>query len=163
MRHLLSYVRIESATDEVALAVTFGLGQANFKLKHYSQAETYFAQLDRRARDLGGRWRGDCSMANYYLGEICYVRSKFNEAATHYRVAIECHAREVGVAKKFKVIPPSRSGLWSKLAAALRNGSKVVDAIAAYREAISSATAKKDKLTAHTSLGNLLQNSGENA
>ena len=163
MRRLLSDIGTKSASDRVALAVKFGLGQANFKLKHYSQAETYFSELDNQARALGENWKGDQCIANYYLGEICYVRSKYGEAATHYRMALNCHSKEVSVAKMYKIIPPSRSGLWTKLAAALRNGSKVVDAIVAYREAIACAAAKKDKLAAHTSLGNLLQNSGENA
>ena len=163
MRRLLSDIRIESASDRVALAVKFGLGQANFKLKHYSQAETYFAQLENQARTLGENWTGDQSIANYYLGEICYIRSKFGEAAHHYRMALNCHSTKVSVAKVFKIIPPSRSALWSKLAAAFRNGSKIVDAISAYREAIDCAAAKKDRLAAHTSLGNLLQNSGENS
>ena len=162
MRRLLSDIRAESVGSSVALAVQFGLGQANFKLKQYSQAETHFSELDNRAGTLGEEWKGDRSIANYYLGEICYVRSKFGEAAVHYRMALNSHSTEVSVAKIYKIIPPSRSGLWSKLAAALRNGSKVVDAIASYQEAIACASSKKDKLAAHTSLGNLLQNAGEN-
>ena len=164
MKRVLSGIHIDSNTDEgVALAVSFGLGQAHFKMKLYSLAETYFIQLDTRARQLGDRGKGEVSIGNYYLGEIFFIRSKYEEASEHYRTAIEFHSRQVSVAKLFKVIPPSRSGLWAKLAASLRNSSKVMDAISAYREAIAAGTAKKDRLSAHTSLGNLLQNVGENS
>ena len=37
-----------------------------------------------------------------------------------------------------------------------------MEAINAYREAIATGAGRKDRLAAHTSLGNLLQNAGEN-
>ena len=164
VKRILSGIPIDSGTDEgVVLAVTFGLGQANFKMKQYSQAESFFTKLDTRAKRLGERGKGDVSITNYYLGEIFFIRSKYEEAAEHYRTAIDYHSKRVRVATVFKIIPPTRSGLWTKLAASLRNGSKMMDAISAYREAIATGTAKKDRLSAHTSLGNLLQNVGENS
>ena len=165
MRKVLSDIPIDSAAveKELALAVTFGLGQANFKMKHYSQAKTYFIEVVARARAVGERGRGDISIANYYLGELLFIRSKFDEASRQYKEAIDFHSSRVIVARIFKIIPPTKSGLWSKLAAALRNGSRVMDAISAYREAIAAGTAKKDQLSAHTSLGNLLQNVGDNS
>ena len=163
MCRVLSDIRLDEVSDDIALAVTFGLGQALLKLKQLSQAVPYFSLLRDRARMMGADCRGEQSIASYYLGEISYARAKFDEAAAHYRTALACHSSEVGVAKTFKLVPPSKAGLWSKLAGALRNGSKVVNAIAAYRQAISCATARKERLAAHTSLGNLLQNSGENS
>ena len=163
MRRALISIQIGPDTDEkVSVAVAFGLGQACFKMKQYSRAEVYFTELDVQVRRLGERGRGDVSIANYYLGEVYFIRVRYDEAATYYQTAIDHHARQVIVAKVFRVIPPTKSGLWSKLAASLRNGSKIMDAITAYREAIATATAKKDRLSAHTSLGNLLQNVGDN-
>ena len=164
MRSVLSAIRTDSGEveEEVALAVTFGLGQASYKLKQYGTAETYFTGLENHARALGERGKGDIMMANYYLGEIFYVKGKYDQAARHYQTAIECHSTRSSVARAFKVIPPSKSALCSKLAAALRNNSMVMEAINAYREAIATGTGRKDRLAAHTSLGNLLQNAGEN-
>ena len=162
MQQLLSNIRIESAEAPVALAVTFGLGQAMFKMKHYSQAESYFAAAVDRAREMGERWKGDQFISSFFLGEICNARGKFDEAARHYQAALSCHSSDVSVARVLKIVPPSRAGLWSKLGGALRNGSKMVDAVAAYRESIACSTSKRDQLAAHTSLGNLLQNSGDN-
>ena len=163
MKRILSSIQVDSGTEErVTLSVAFGLGQACFKMKQYSRAEDYFTELDVQARRLGERGRGDVSIANYYLGEVYFIRVRYDEAATYYQTAIDHHAKQVIVAKVFRVIPPTKSGLLSKLAASLRNGSKVMDAITAYREAIATATAKKDRLSAHTSLGNLLQNVGDN-
>ena len=165
MKELLMsiYESIDLMGEGLALAVIFGLGQANYKMKQYTQAEKFFVAMDNRARMLGDRGKGDLSIANYYLGEIYFVKSKYDEAAEHYRMAINYHSSRVSVAKVFKVIPPTKSGLWSKLAASLRNGSKVMDAISAYRAAIETGTTKKDRLAAHTSLGNLLQNVGDNS
>ena len=161
MRKVLSVIPIDSGTDDIA--VTFGLGQSHFKLREYGPAETYFTRMDSCARELGASSKGDVSIANYYLGEIFFVRCKYTEAAHHYQTSINYHSTHVSVAKVFRVIPPSKSGLWAKLAATLRNNGKIVDAVGAYRESITTATAKKDRLAAHTSLGNLLQNVGDNA
>ena len=164
MGKVLSVVPIDPGTDEeIVIAVTFGLGQSHFKLREYGPAETYFTAVDSRARRLGERGKGDTSIANYYLGEIFFVRRKYTEAAHHYQTSINYHSTHVSVAKVFRVIPPTKSGLWAKLAATLRNSGKIVDAVGAYRESIATATAKKDRLAAHTSLGNLLQNVGDNA
>lgn len=61
------------------------------------------------------------------------------------------------------MLAPSLSSLHSKQAASLRNASKVMAAVQAYKNAIATAESKRDQLSAHTSLGNLYQSVGENA
>ena len=163
MLRTLKGIPVGPGSDErVAVAVAFGLGQAYFKMKQYEQSKPHFTEMDQLARR-GEETRGDVSIACYYLGEIHFIHSQFDEAAANYRTAINLHSTHVTVTKIFRVIAPSMSGLWNKLASALKNGSKVMDAIQAYREAIAAAESKKDKLSAHTSLGNLFQSVGENS
>ena len=163
MLRTLKGIPVGPESDErVAMAIMFGLGQAYFKMKQYEQSKPHFTEMDRLARRRE-EMMGDASIANYYLGEIHFIHSQFDEAATNYHRAITLHSTRVTVTRIYRVIAPTMSGLWNKLASALKNGSKVMEAIHAYREAIAAAESKKDKLSAHTSLGNLFQNVGENS
>ena len=163
MVQTLSDIPVNPDTDVVvALAVTFGLGQAYFKLKQLERSKAHFTELDSLARRRREEERGEASIANYYLGEIQSAHLQFDQAAVHYRLAITFHSSKIVVTQVYRVVPPTLSGLWAKLASALRNASKVIDAVLAYREAIAAAEAKKDMLSAHTSLGNLLQSIGDN-
>ena len=61
-----------------------------------------------------------------------------------------------------RMMPLSQSAIHAN-GSALRNASKIVDAIQQYKIAIKEAETDKDRLAANTSLGNLYQSLGENA
>ena len=144
-------------SPSAAAAYTFGSGVGYFKLKKYTTAIEHFTRLEQLSQDTGNG-----SLAHYYLGEIGFTRGKFEEAAGHYDRAIASYGR-ASLVELFRMLTPSLSGLYSKRAASLRNASKVMAAVQAYKSAIDTAESKKDKLSAHTSLGNLYQSVGENA
>ena len=148
-------------SPNTAAAYEFGSGVGLFKLKKYTAAIKHFTQLEQLAAQQS-EGPGNVSLAHYYLGEIDFTRGKFQDAAGHYDRAVSSYGHS-SVADWFRMVTPSLSGLYSKQAASLRNASKVMAAVQAYKNAIAIAESKKDKLSAHTSLGNLYQSVGENS
>ena len=162
MVQILSLIPLSETTDlDLTTAVEFGIGVALYKLKNNQSAVTHFSNLEscgRRQEPLG---KGTVFIANFYLGEIDYVRGHYQEAVDHYVQAVLSYSSET-VARTYRVVAPSVSSLYSKQASALRNISNVMAAVQAFKKAIATADSKRDKLAAHTSLGNLFQSLGEN-
>ena len=149
-----------SMDDKTQMAYLFGCGLAHVKLSKQKIALRHFQECESIAVKAG--LNGDIALCNQNIGDILLAKQSFISAAEHYSKAMDNYSPE-SVAQTFKMIVPSISGLYSKLASALRNASKIVDAVQAYRNAIATAESKKDKLSAHTSLGNVYQSVGENA
>ena len=159
MVQTLAHLIERRPSPSTAAAYEFGTGLGLIKMKKYSAAIGHFTQLEQMPTgDIGHRCLAHC-----YLGEIELTRGNFQEAASHYNTAIASYVRRASVADMFRTVTPSLSGLYCKLAASLRNASEVMSAVQAYNSAIATAETKKDKLSVHTSLGNLYQSVGENA
>ena len=161
MLEVLSFGEVsEKSPEKCQLAIKFGCALAYYKLSKYKEAKTFFKECEEIASKAGQI--GDVSLCSMYRGDIEASQQSFLSAAKEYSKAIDNHTTE-NIAREFRMVVPSISGLYAKLGSALRNASKVVDAVQAYRNAITTSEAKKDKLSAHTSLGNLFQSLGENS
>ena len=149
-----------SFPPEIAMAAQFGCALAYYKLEKYSEAAKHLESLKTTAAS--AQSCGNESIASVYLGDIDFTQSRYTEAAKHYSHALKLY-RSDSLGKEYRLTVPTFSAISAKLGTAFRNTSKVVDAVQAYRKAIATADSKKDKLSAHTSLGNLFQSVGENA
>ena len=138
----------------------FIYGVCFFKLSDYESSVQHFKKTEAEA--LKTRRNGDVMLCNAYLGDISYALRKFLIAAEHYKMAIR-HYAEDGVALLFKLTPPSLSAIHAKRASSFRNESRMVEAVHEYRTAIERAQVDRDRLSAHTSLGNLYQSMGDNS
>ena len=145
---------------EIHVAYVFVTGLAYYKLGNNKDSLSYFQQCLRLAEEYGRE--GDVTLSCIYIGDIEFAQRNYLAASEQYQRALHRYSRDT-VARDFRMILPTQSALCAKRGSALKNASKVVDAIAAYEEAIARAESKKDKLSAHTSLGNLFQSVGENA
>ena len=145
---------------ETHVAYVFITGLAYYKLGNNKDSLSYFQQCLRLAEEYGRE--GDVTLSCIYIGDIEFAQRNYLAASEQYQRALHHYSRDT-VARDFRMILPTQSALCAKRGSALKNASKVVDAIAAYEEAIARAESKKDKLSAHTSLGNLFQSVGENA
>ena len=135
-------------------------GVAYFKIAKYTEAQESFKKCETTAKE--AKRDGDVMLCNAYLGDIEYATQKFSEAVHYYKRAIANHSAGC-VAAMFKLNPPSLSAVHAKLASSYRNASMMVQAIQHYKMAISKAKLDRDKLAAHTSLGNLYQSMGDNS
>ena len=145
---------------ETHVAYVFITGLAYYKLRNNKDSLSYFQQCLRLAEEYGRE--GDVTLSCIYIGDIEFAQRNYLAASKQYQRALHRYSRDT-VARDFRMILPTQSALCAKRGSALKNASKVVDAIAAYEEAIARAESKKDKLSAHISLGNLFQSVGENA
>ena len=138
----------------------FGLGVAYFKSQKYINAKNSFVDCETVAtaecRD------GDIMLCNAYLGDMKYASKLFLNATEYYKKAVKHHTPGT-VALDLKLTPPTVSAIHAKLASAYRNISMMVQATHHYRTAISVAEVDRDRLSAHTSLGNLYQSMGDNS
>lgn len=149
---------LESAPDTIP--VIFGRGLAYYKLAKYSLATSCFEQmLERSSQD--PNLRGNVYLAHYYIGEIDLGHSNYETASRHFEQSAAAFFRQT-LAKRYRIVPPSQAILFSKRGSALNHCHKVMAAIESYKKAISLAETNKDKLAAHTSLGNLYQSVGDN-
>ena len=144
---------------ELRIPYIFITGLAYYKLSSHKKSVQYFQQCLQLAEECGRD--GDVTICCIYNGDIEFAQRKYGEAAERYQKALRYYSRD-SVAKDFCMILPTQSALWSKCGSAFKNASKVDDSISAYEEAIEQANSKKDKLAAHTSLGNLYQGIGVN-
>ena len=144
---------------ELRIPYIFITGLAYYKLSSHKKSVQYFQQCLQLAEECGRD--GDMTICCIYIGDIEFAQRKYNEAAERYQKALRYYSRD-SVAKDFRMILPTQSALWSKCGSAFKNTSKMADSITAYDQAIEQASSKKDKLAAHTSLGNLYQGIGEN-
>ena len=145
---------------EYLIAYIFSTALSYYKMGSNKESLVHF-QMSLNQAEAFGR-KGDVTLSCVYIGDIEFSQRKFIEAAKQYQTALKNYSRE-SVARFFCMVLPSQSALCAKHGSALKNATKVVDAISAYELAIAKAESKKDKLSAHTSLGNLLQSLGENS
>ena len=152
-------VSVPQQPDSI-IPTLFISGVAYFKMFKYEQAREEFAKCAAAAREF--HRDGDVMLCNAYLGDIEYASHNFTKAAHYYKTAVSHHSTG-SVAPMFKLTPPSLSAVHAKLASAYRNASMMVQAIQHYRTAIGEAQVDRDRLSAHTSLGNLYQSMGDNS
>ena len=145
--------------SEVRIPYIFIAGLAYYKMSNHKKSVQYFQQCRRLAEECGRD--GDVTICNIYMGDIDFAQRNYTEAAGRYQTALHYYSRD-SVAKDFRMILPTKSAVWAKCGSAFKNASRVGDAVAAYERAIEVSSSKKDKLSAHTSLGNLFQGIGEN-
>ena len=145
---------------EIHVAYVFITGLAYYKLGNNKDSLSYLQQCLQLAEEYGRE--GDVALSCIYIGDIEFAQRSYLVASEQYQRALHHYSRDT-VSINFQMTLPTQSVLCAKCGCALENASKVVDAIAAYEEAIARAESKKDKLSAHTSLGNLFQSVGENA
>ena len=145
---------------EYLIAYIFSTALSYYKMGSNKESLVQFQMSLNQAEVFGSK--GDVTISCVYIGDIEFSQRKFIEAAKQYQTALKNYSRE-SVARFFCMVLPSQSALCAKHGSALKNATKVVDAISAYELAIAKAESKKDKLSAHTSLGNLLQSLGENS
>ena len=163
MLELLKFGKMPfSFSANVVMATQFGCALAYYKLSEYSEATKHFESL--KAIAASTQNSGNEFIASVYLGDIEVIKCRYTKAIEHYSRALKLHKDDIcNVGKEYRLIVPTFSAISVKLGSAFRNASKVKDAMHAYRQAIATTNSKKDKLSAHMSLGNLLQSMGDNA
>ena len=156
-------VQVLSNADENDICIQFGLGVAHHKLRKQAIATRHFMKVIELADAEPHLLEASSALAYYYLGEIESSVGRNLAAASNFYTAMQLHnANAETVASKFRIVVPSVSSLYSKQGSALRQASKLMEAVAAYHNATATAKTDKDKLSTHTSLGNLFQSLGEN-
>ena len=144
-------------SDECSLIPLFFISAlSHFKLVNHNDAKDRFFRCDKICRKTG-----DSALCHLYLGDIQFSSRHYLEACSHYQIATSRYSTDT-VAAQFRMVPPSLSAIHAKHGSALRNASKIVDAIQQYILAIKEAKTDKDRLAANTSLGNLYQSLGGN-
>ena len=151
---------LDSAPDETP-AVLFGRGLAHYRLKKYPEAIQNFIAMDSHVAALHLSQHSNIYLAHFYLGEIKLACKNFKEAAKHYEKAAKSHSTDT-LAKKYRMVQPSLASIYSKQGSAFRQAQLVMEAVQAYMKALTNANNRKDRLAAHTSLGNIYQSLGEN-
>ena len=161
--HAQDYSRMLSvlASENSSIAVLFGRGLAYYKLKKFQEAIQSLVDMIKLAT-MDFLEHSNLYLANYYLGEIDVAHNRYKKAAHHYFEAAKSYSKDT-VAKRYRIVQPSRAAIFSKQGSALRHSQQVMEAVEAYKKALSLAETDKDKLAIHTSLGNLYQSLGENA
>ena len=148
-----------SFPPKIRIPYVFIAGLAFYKMSNHKKSVEYFQQCLHLAEEC---YRdGDITVCSIYIGDIEFAQRKYLEAADKYRTALHHYSRD-SVASDFRMILPTKSAVWSKCGSAFKNASRMGDAVTAYEQAIEVASSKKDRLSAHTSLGNLYQGIGEN-
>ena len=146
-------------SPESLIPAQFIIGVSYFKLSKYKEAKEHFLKCQSVAKEACRD--GDVMLCSAYLGDIEYASQSYLEATKYYKTAIR-HYTSGSIAIMFKLTPPTFSAIHSKLASAFRNASMMVQAIDHYKTAINEAKTDRDRLSAHTSLGNLYQSMGDN-
>ena len=140
-------------------AVVFGLGLAHYKMRKYSPAIKYFVKMEELAHS---DHSGDVYLSLYYRGEIHFSKQSYKEAADLFHRSVLVYSGSTVVAVRYRITPPSKSVVYAKEGASYRHSQRILEAVKAYKNAISVAESRRDKLSACTSLGNLYQSLGEN-
>ena len=152
-------IHVGSSDNQSLIPFLFILGLSYFKLLEYKEAKARFLRCEHIC--VANKKMGDSSLCNFYLGDIELSSHNFLAASAHYKMSAVNYCSD-NVAGLFHMVPPSLSSVYAKHGAALRNASKMVDAIQEYKLAIKEARTGKDELAANTSLGNVYQSLGEN-
>ena len=147
-------------SPDISCAVHFGYGLAHFKLSDYNKASMDFQEVERISL-ANSSIVGNACLANYYLAEIYTIWSGLEKAVELYERARSFYQGQTTLAELYQLTVPSISALLAKKALTLRKTSKIVGAVSAYKEAIEAAKSDRDRLSAHTSLGNLYQSVGD--
>ena len=155
----LTCVRSKRLSPKSAISAHFITGVAYFKMSKYDEATEEFQKSQTLAKSM--KRDGDVMLCSAYLGDIQYASQEYLKAAEHYKTAIKHYASR-SVAFYFKLTPPTLSAIHAKRASSFRNKSRMLEAVKEYRTAINVAHTDRDRLSAHTSLGNLYQSMGEN-
>ena len=145
---------------EDILLSKFGCGLAYYKLSKISSATGYFKECMELAQSYHST--ADISLVCVYLGDISSMDNNYIGAGDYYLKAVKNHGTGI-VCEMFKLVMPTKSALYTKQGAALRQASQMAKAEEAFRLAIGAAECAKDKMSAHNSLGNLLQSLGDHA
>ena len=140
------------------LSKEFGMGLGYYKLANYHLAMEHFTEYLRLART--HHRAADASLAHVYLGDISALRSDYSSAADQYLDAIKTHGAN-NACSSFKLTMPSVSSLYTKQGTVLKQAFQMVNAVKAFSKAIQTALDGKSKLSAHNSLGNVLQSMGD--
>ena len=152
----------DNPSDKSYIPSCFIAGVAHFKMSNYQEAQRHFQMC--AAAALKVHQNDSVMLCNAYLGDIEYVLQNYEEAARYYETSIKHyeHGNE-NVATMHKLTPPSLSAIHAKRASSFRNSSRMVEAVKGYQAAIEVAHVDRDRLAAHTSLGNLYQSMGDNS
>ena len=145
---------------EDILLSKFGCGLAYYKLAKISSATGYFKECMELAQSYHST--ADISLVCVYLGDISSMDNDYIRAAGYYFEAVKNHGTGI-MGEMFKLVMPTMSALYTKQGAALRQASQMAKAVEAFRLAIGAAECAKDRMSAHNSLGNLLQSLGDHA
>jgi CHAT domain-containing protein/tetratricopeptide (TPR) repeat protein len=144
----------------LTVAVSFGLGLAHYKLRKFPPAIKHFVKMEELAYS-DNTQVGSVYLSLYYRGEISFNKQRYTEAADLFHKSVSVYSGNT-VAVRYKITPPSKSVVYAKEGASFRHGQRILEAVRAYKNAISVAESKRDKLSACTSLGNMYQSLGEN-
>ena len=142
------------------VAVSFGLGLAHYKLRKFPPAIKYFIKMEDLAHS-DNTQVGNVYLSLYYRGEISFNKQSYLEAADLFHKSVTVYSGNT-VAVRYRITPPSQSVVYAKEGASYRHAQRILEAVKAYKNAISVAESKRDKLSACTSLGNMYQSLGEN-
>ena len=142
------------------VAVNFGLGLAHYKMRNFPSAIKHFVKMEDIAY-ADNRQVGNVYLSLYYRGEISFAKQTYLEAADLFSRSVAVFSTDT-VAKRYRITSPSRSVVYAKEGASYRHAQQVLEAVKAYKNAISTAKSKRDKLSACTSLGNMYQGLGKN-
>ena len=143
------------------IAVIFGQGVALFKRAKLRDAAKKFIQCEKEAESEG--FQSDAAICHVYLGDVRFARQDYPKAAKHYTTAVRLYSPKCIAASWYGMSIPAVSAIYAKCGSAYRNAHQVANAVEMYKKAIDCAhPLSKDKLSAHTSLGNLYQSLGEN-
>ena len=156
---MIQRLNSETPTTEHFVSHRFIRGIAYFKIGKFQQAMRDLSEGERYAQETDQS--GGVSLCNVYLGDLYYSSNSYSEAAKCYQKAAEYYDTD-HIAKLFRMVAPTVSAIRAKCGSCFRTLSKSVEAIQEYKKAIEASTKDKDRLTAHTSLGNLYQSSGQN-
>ena len=158
MVEVLSPVR--SAVVRSTVAVSFGLGLAYYKMRKFPSAVKHFIKMEELAYS-NSHQVGNIYLSLYYRGEIRFSQQSYLEAADLFHKSVTIYSSDT-VARRYRITPPSRSVVYAKEGASFRHAQRILEAVKAYKNAISTAESRRDKLSACTSLGNMYQSLGEN-
>ena len=150
---------INDLPPESQMPAYFIAGVAYFKMSKFTESKEHFCKCESLA--MSENRDGDVMLCNAYLGDIEYAVQSYIKATKHYSRSIRYYSSG-SVALLFKLTPPTLSAIYAKQASSFRNSSKMIEAVKNYRTAIEKAQTDRDRLSAHTSLGNLYQSMGDN-
>ena len=145
---------------DIHLLVSFGCGLAYYKMKKFQPANRHFNHFKQIAEKQGSC--GNQTLACLYLGDIASSKRDHKTSAEYYGMALELYDTE-NVVKEYQIVMPTEAAICLKQATSFKLDSKLLDAVQAYRKCLCKSFTEKDKLSAHTSLGNLYQTMGDNA